>query len=165
MLLVGYIFFKRIIKILESIVIWLLKKHNSKVLEKSNLFLQNTSNIIPSNAQSVVIFLFTLVSWTIAFGGVQYAYQSIGIPLTYMQALLMGVIVNMTSLIPINTIGGFGYKEAGIAIGFAMLGYPSDQAVMYGFLYHLVSLGLSFVMAALGSIVVLMYTHRGREHG
>jgi uncharacterized membrane protein YbhN (UPF0104 family) len=63
---------------------------------------------------------------------------------------MMGTISNLTAVIPLNTIGGFGYKETGVTLGLLLIGTTKNNAIVLSFLVHLLSIFFVVILSAVG---------------
>ncbi len=101
-----------------------------------------------SAAMYLRIIFHTLVMWLSTFLFFYLVFIAFGNPITFVQAVFIGTAMNMLTIIPINTFGGFGLKEATLAGLLLLIGMDQDTAVSLGILVRLVSILTLFALLA-----------------
>ena len=121
--------------------------------------LSRVGRIMRVNRDKSLSLLFVSASyWVVNSFIVQLLFRSMGVNLGYFEAVLMTAITIFVSIIPFNTLGGFGYKEAGITLGLMFIMVDKNSAIFYSFLFHLLSLGFMFALATLGMLTDVKLT-------
>ena len=62
---------------------------------------------------------------------------AIGIDMTFWAVLFASTFAIITTILPVQGIGGFGTMEGGLAIGFIAFGISKETAICSGFVYHI----------------------------
>jgi uncharacterized protein (TIRG00374 family) len=94
----------------------------------------------------------SIATWLLVAGIFYTLTEMFYLSISYYDAILLAVLVNMANLIPIQTIGGFGLRETALIFGFTLLGMKIEQATIYAILIRLtvyilpVIFGLPFVL-------------------
>lgn len=131
-------------------------KSKSAWSKKINTNLKLTRLSLENNkSKSLSLVLMTGLLWAINFFIAQLFFRSFGVELNYFEAILMVTISNIIAMIPINTLAGFGYKEAGFAFGLMLIGLAKQEAIIYGFLVHMLTLAFMLAVALIGILVSL----------
>jgi uncharacterized protein (TIRG00374 family) len=63
---------------------------------------------------------------------------SVGLEFGFFEVLFASTFAILTTILPIQGIGGFGTVEGGIGLGFLSIGLNKENAIILGFVYHLV---------------------------
>ena len=134
-------------------------KSNSVLWNKIKDNLKRTTDILKINKKkNLSLFCFTFLIFGINYLITQIVFLSFGLRLNYFEAVLVGTMSTIISLIPINTFGSFGYKEAGIALVLVLMGVVKDHAIIYSFLLHLTSIVFMLLMVLVGVLINVKLT-------
>ncbi|MDX8549515.1 lysylphosphatidylglycerol synthase transmembrane domain-containing protein [Methanospirillum purgamenti] len=103
--------------------------------------------IIPVIFISLFIWLFNIATMYLIFIGMK-----ITIPI---QNIVFGAtFLNIAMFLPINGIAGFGTTEAMWTLIFIPLGMTTDEAIISGFSYHIISLIYILLFGLIGSCII-----------
>jgi len=97
-----------------------------------------------------LIGLYSLLTWLLKFASFHYILKAGGINLSYFQTVFVATFGEVTTILPIHSIGGFGTYEAGLVGGFKLLGLKTSYALTVAFYFHVVLLVMSGLLALLG---------------
>ncbi len=95
------------------------------------------------------VVLATLVGWLCTLGVIYFCLRAIQINLNIGEILSIGSAYNLISAIPIQTIGGFGANEAGLASLFMLFGWSYVLAISMSLTTRLLLLVIPFVQVGL----------------
>jgi len=122
-----------------------------KNLKEAAIFLESNQK------KKLPLFITSFFFWLITFWTVQLLFWAVGIHLDFWGAVVVGTLANLIMMIPINTLGGFGYQETGVALGLIFLGIVKSEAVIYSFIYHLLVIGVLLGLALVGFMLGLNF--------
>jgi multisubunit Na+/H+ antiporter MnhC subunit len=71
--------------------------------------------------------------------------------------------VFFTTILPIQTIAGFGIIESGWALGFMVMGVSKNEAIASGFSIHIIILIFTLVIGVLGFINIYIKTKKNNS--
>ncbi|MDA2935712.1 flippase-like domain-containing protein [Patescibacteria group bacterium AH-259-L05] len=146
-------YLNKIVKVFANLSNKLVSDKN-KWLKKINNNLYSISEALKINKKKKKqLFITTVLFWGSNFLMVQLFCISIGLAISYGEAILIASISVVAGLIPLNTIGGFGYKEGGLTLGLLLIGVAKHDAVIYSFLIHIVSISLALGGAFVGVLL------------
>ncbi|TCK04525.1 lysylphosphatidylglycerol synthase transmembrane domain-containing protein [Phorcysia thermohydrogeniphila] len=126
----------------------LLKKLKDKFSVVGMVFSFLQGFVSPSNL--LRLSAFSLLTWLFKFISFFFILKAGGVELSFFQTTFASTFGELTSILPVHSIGGFGTYEAGLTGGFALLGIKTDRALTVAFYFHLLLLLMSAVLAALG---------------
>ena len=101
---------------------------------------------------SLLLFLFSLLTWLFKFVSFLFILKAGDVELSFFQTVFSSTFGELTSILPVHSVGGFGTYEAGLTGGFKLLGIKTDRALTVAFYFHIVLLSMSAVLAGLGWI-------------
>lgn len=78
--------------------------------------------------RTVKLALQTLLKWLVTLGAVAAVVYAVAPAVPPLSALGIGLVYNLSAIIPLQTIGGFGISEAALLASFNWLGYPVGLA-------------------------------------
>lgn len=99
---------------------------------------------IQSNQMLKAIAL-TLLKWTCNLGIVSCLLFSVDTPLSWPEALSISAAYNYLAIVPVQTIGGLGLSEAGLALMLGLTGIATAEAIAFGVFARIVILLFPFV--------------------
>jgi uncharacterized protein (TIRG00374 family) len=117
---------------------------------------QTEEILIVNKKKSKVIFLLSFFYLGMIFFIVQLVFLSVGVKLNYFESILMGSISTLVTITPLNTIGGYGYKETGLTLGLIFLKIAKSEAIVFSFLFHTLFLFCNSLLALLGMAIVFV---------
>ena len=92
--------------------------------------------------------------WLTTYVMFYFVMRSMDIKLSFMESILASSAAVVTNFLPINGLGSFGTLEAGWTAGYMFLGVDMDDAIISGFIMHLIVVAVGLILA-LASIVYL----------
>jgi uncharacterized membrane protein YbhN (UPF0104 family) len=98
---------------------------------------------------------FTIISWLCMSLMFWLVFEMFHISLGFFQIVFTVALVNLFSLIPIQTIGGFGLREAGMASAFLLFGMSVQESSSYAISARFVL----YLVQVLGSLILLFLTY------
>jgi len=107
-------------------------------------------------------FVLTIIMWACTFGVTHSLFSCFGVDLQFFEVVFVCTMMNLLNIIPINTVGGLGVKEAGIALILFMIGFPETEAIALGIVSRLVALSYAFLLPVIASpwCVILQWPAR-----
>lgn len=154
--LIAY-YLDAVIQLVNRVFLFLANKTKSRWISRIRHILEQTGEILKQSKKKVkMVFLLSFFYWAVIFFVIQLLFGAIGINLNYFESVLLGTMTNLTTIIPFNTIGGFGYKEAGISLGLMILRIPKNEAIMISFVFHILSILLMTLLGFVGLLVKLI---------
>lgn len=151
---------KKILKILD----FRLRRNNFWKAKLRDNILSFCSIIESNKKKNFFLFLSSTLFWGIIFFMIQLFFWSIGVRLNYFESIFIGTISSIVSIIPLNTLGGFGYKETGLTLGLILLGIIKNNAIAYSFLIHLISLAFVILLVCVGFSVNFIFKYYLKRH-
>jgi uncharacterized protein (TIRG00374 family) len=147
------LFLDRIISLFEKIF----RKSKSKIGKRIYVLVGELKNESLHNKKNkYLMFGYSVLFWAINYLMVYVFCHSINMQISYFDAIIVSSFSIITGLIPINTLGGFGYKEGGLTLALIFIGFIKQDAIIYAFLIHLVSLFLALLSAGVGLIIEMI---------
>ena len=154
--LIAY-YLDAVIQLVNRVFLFLANKTKSRWIIKIRDILEQTEEISKqSKKKAKMVFLLSFFFWAVIFFIIQLLFWAIGVKLNYFESVLLGTITNLTNIIPFNTIGGFGYKEVGIAMGLIILKISKNEAIMISFVFHILSIFFMTLLGLVGLLVKLI---------
>ena len=103
------------------------------------------------------VFLASMMIWCFLYSMLYILANAMGISLTIWCMIFAATFVFFTTVLPIQSIGGFGIIEGGWTLGFMIIGISKDVAISSGFSFHIITLAFALVIGALGLMKVYSY--------
>jgi len=97
-----------------------------------------------------LIALYSLLTWLFKFVSFYFILKAGGVGLDFFQTVFVSTFGEITTVLPIHSIGGFGTYEAGLVGGFKLMGIKTSYALTVAFYFHLILLFMSAILALLG---------------
>jgi uncharacterized membrane protein YbhN (UPF0104 family) len=85
--------------------------------------------------------------WVFKFLSFYFILRAAGVNLNYFQTVFASTFAELTTVLPVHSVGGFGTFEAGLVGGFALLGFKGSYALTVAFYFHLLLLLMSGLLA------------------
>lgn len=98
------------------------------------------------------VFVTSIAVWCSQYSMLCVLANAMGIALTLWCMIFAITFVFFTTILPIQTIGGFGIIESGWAFGFMVMGVSKNEAIASGFSIHIIMLIFALVIGVLGFI-------------
>jgi uncharacterized protein (TIRG00374 family) len=98
------------------------------------------------------VFVTSIAVWCSQYSMLCILANAMGIALTLWCMIFALTFVFFTTILPIQTIGGFGIIESGWAFGFIIMGVSKNEAIASGFSIHIILLIFALVIGVLGFI-------------
>ncbi len=109
--------------------------------------------------------LLSLSIWGIKFLAflllIEEMTRTVGFPLTYWKVILGTSASELTTVLPIHSIGGIGTYEAGWTGAFILMGMARKTALTTAFLFHLVLLFFSVILGLPSYLMVPLRKQKG----
>ena len=102
------------------------------------------------------VFVTSIIIWCFQYSTLYILANAMSISLTIWCMVFAITFVFFTTVLPIQSIGGFGIIEGGWALGFMVMGISKGVAISSGFSIHIVLLIFALVLGTIG----LVNTHR-----
>ena len=99
-----------------------------------------------------LVFLYSLLSWLTKFAAFYFVMKAGSLKFNFFQTTFAATFGELTTVLPLHSIGGFGTYEAGLVGGFALLGFKGGYALTVAFYFHLLLLLMSGILALIGWI-------------
>lgn len=127
--------FKKILRKLKieerALIAYLLRKG-----EEVTEFLEKIKG---ERKQFFIILIFTSFgTWLFLYSMNYIIALSVGLEFSFFEVLFASTFAILTTILPIQGFGGFGTVEGGIALGFLTIGLNKEDAIILGFIYHIV---------------------------
>jgi len=126
----------------------LIKALKEKVALLSTLFLFFSQFVSPRKL--TLIGIYSLGTWLFKFASFFFILKGAQVNLNFFQTVFVSTFGELTTVLPIHSIGGFGTYEAGLVGGFKLLGLKASYSLTVAFYFHLVLLLMSGLLAVLG---------------
>lgn len=81
-----------------------------------------------NGARTVRLAVLTLAKWIVTLAAVAAVVYAVAPAVPPLSAFAIGLVYNLSAIIPLQTIGGFGISEAALLFSFNWLGYPVSIA-------------------------------------
>lgn len=118
----------------------------NKLDEMSDTFNKLTRKLF---IQSMII---SFSIWILLYFGIYAQLEAMGISVVLAPFLLASTFFLMTSIIPIQGIGGFGTLEGGWALSFMAVGVAKDVAISSGIIMHIISIIYLILLFLIGYV-------------
>lgn len=102
--------------------------------------------------QYIFIFLVSCGIWISLYLLVFLLISGMKIQLGFFFVLFASTFAILSTVLPIQGIGGFGTIEAAWSVGFILVGLPDEVAINSGFVYHIVYFVYLILLGAAGGI-------------
>lgn len=106
------------------------------------------------------VFVTSIAVWCSQYSMLCILANAMGITLTLWCMIFALTFVFFTTILPIQTIAGFGIIESGWALGFMVMGVSKNEAIATGFSIHIIMLIFTLVMGVLGFINIYIKTKK-----
>jgi len=98
------------------------------------------------------VFVTSIMIWCFQYSTLYILANAMSISLTVWCMIFAITFVFFTTILPIQSIGGFGVIEGGWALGFMIMGISKEMAISSGFGFHIVLLIFALVLGAFGLV-------------
>ena len=99
----------------------------------------------------------SILVWISLYSAVYFIVISINLNLTFFEVLFASSFAIITTILPIQGIGGFGTTEGGWCIGFIAIGLTKDAAISTGFAFHIIILAYSAILGFYSFSQIIMF--------
>lgn len=99
----------------------------------------------------------SILVWISLYSAVYFIVISINLNLTFFEVLFASTFAIITTILPIQGIGGFGTTEGGWCIGFIAIGLTKDVAISTGFVFHIIILAYSVILGFYSFSQIIMF--------
>ena len=83
--------------------------------------------------------------------------------LNYWVIFLATAAAEISAVLPIHALAGFGTYEAAFALTFVMLGFSEKISIIVGFNYHIINLLFTVALGLIAMAILSMPFYRVRE--
>ncbi len=108
--------------------------------------------VIRGKREAGATFLLTLAAWVPSFLLFFLLVQALGLRLGFWQVVFFNVFQIFLPMIPVYGIGGFGTTEGYLTVMLILFGIGKDQAILSSFVLHIIILGFTVLVGAIGLI-------------
>lgn len=105
-----------------------------------------------THRQFVNCIIISICIWIMIYSGLYALIEAMGISVALESFLLASTFFLMTSIIPVQGIGGFGTLEGGWAISFMAVGVAKEVAISSGIIMHIISIFYLILLFIIGFI-------------
>lgn len=113
---------------------------------------------------NVTLFVLSVINWIFMFLIFKLLLIDFNIILPFKDILLSGSFSNLSSILPISSIGNFGTMEIGWSAILVNIGYSSKEAMLSGFSVNLFTFTCIFVLGLIGFIFIkIKDLHKGGD--
>lgn len=96
--------------------------------------------------------LVSIVIWLVLYSMNYTLIMAMGFDMTFWTVLFASTFALITTILPVQGIGGFGTIEGGWAIGFIIMGVPKEVAISLGFSVHIVLISYFTILGLIGLV-------------
>ncbi len=123
-----------------------------KILDLGQKLVDEMSKIAHGSKRPV-LFLFSIGIWLVKNFAFLCILWGVGFNIFTWNNMLFGsAFSELTTVLPIHGLAGFGTVEGGWTLGFLLLGLPKELVISSGFAFHIILLQFSFVIGMFGFI-------------
>lgn len=97
--------------------------------------------------------LISIVIWIILYSVNYTLIIAMGIDMNFWTVLFASTFALITTILPVQGVGGFGTIEGGWAIGFIAMGVPKEVAISSGFSVHIILISYFLTLGLIGGQV------------
>lgn len=143
----------RVVYLMRSIFIYLKLNEKKSVnyifnkLDEMTLTFKKLTHRLFINSMVISVFI-----WILLYSVLYTQLEVMGIRVALPPFLLASTFFLMTSIIPVQGIGGFGTMEGGWAISFMAVGMAKDVAISSGIIMHIISIIYLILLFIIGFI-------------
>jgi uncharacterized protein (TIRG00374 family) len=102
------------------------------------------------------VFITSMMLWCSQYSMLYILANAMNISLAFWCMIFALTFVFFTTILPIQSIGGFGIIEGGWALGFMVMGISKNVAIASGFSIHIIILIFTLVIGVLGFINIYL---------
>lgn len=117
--------------------------------------MKSKKNFIPLVLTSFCVWGFKFLSYYFMMRAMLAGQEEL-VPVTYWMIVLGTTAAELTTILPVHGVGGFGTYESAWAGAFFLLGFPKQLAIKAAFSFHLIALIYSVILGV-GSLILLRY--------
>lgn len=107
---------------------------------------------IESKRRIALIFLLSVVLWFLQYSALYVIIVSIGVSIPLVFLIITFTFRNISFMLPLQGIGGFGIIEGSWALALIMFGIDKNLAISTGFFNHIIVIFYSLVLGVYGLI-------------
>jgi uncharacterized protein (TIRG00374 family) len=100
----------------------------------------------------LILLLISILIWGLNYLLLYLLIQAMNFQLSFLIVILGGAFILLTTVLPIQGIGGFGTTEAVWTIVFVPLGMTIEAAITSGFCFHIISIIFYLILGGYGII-------------
>ena len=147
--IVFLLFFDKIILIFDKIVCALVSGTRFCSVYNDISFVDDIlASVVSSKSMKVHFwfFLTTFVVWVLALSFYKLTFYAFSAPLGFVHVMFVTAVLNLISVVPLNTIGGIGVKEATLSGVLIYFGLPPKEAISLAMAVQVATLPANFVL-------------------
>ncbi len=144
------VFLSLLVVITAFVILKLLEKLKSRFSFASTLFFFLSE--FKSFRKIKLVFVYSLLNWILKFTSFFFILKAGNLNFSYFQTVFIATFGEITTVLPVHSLGGFGTYEAGLVGGFAILGFKGSYALTVAFYFHLLLFVMSGILAFIGWI-------------
>ncbi|WP_018248104.1 lysylphosphatidylglycerol synthase transmembrane domain-containing protein [Orenia marismortui] len=132
-----------------------------KFISKERI-LSNIENVYKLNKKAnsikniMKMFTYSIGVWSCFYIIFYFLIIDFGYNINLSKVILGATFSNLTSILPVSGLGNFGTMEAGWTLGFMMMGYPKNIAIMTGFGVNLFTFSSILIFGSISIIILLL---------
>jgi len=96
--------------------------------------------------------LVSIIIWVVSYSVNYILIVGMGINLTFWTFLFASTFALITTILPIQGVGGFGTMEGGWTIGFLAIGVTKEVAISSGFAAHIIMISYFTILGLIGLV-------------
>ncbi len=100
----------------------------------------------------IEMLFFSFLIWGTKFLSFEIIFKAAGLDIGYLETVFVLTFAELTTILPIHSIGGFGTFEAGAVLGFSLVGVNPKKALAIAVYFHSILLLMSAITALFGWI-------------
>ncbi len=124
-----------------------------RIIKKNEAKFKNLSSFIKTLGSIDVILkssVYSMLIWLSKFAAFYMILTAGNLRFGFLKAIFACTFGELTTVLPIHSIGGFGTFEAGLTGGFALIGIDASKALAVAFYFHIILLSMSGTLALTG---------------
>ena len=103
---------------------------------------------------TLLAIVYTVLAWILNFAMIWMVLAACGAWLSVPRLVLGGTGSIVGSMLPVSAVGNFGALEATWALGFSLVGVPTQVAAGSGIVFSVITLGFAALVAPLGWLFI-----------
>jgi uncharacterized protein (TIRG00374 family) len=152
-----------ILYIIEKVLLKFTKLNKYKIFTKLKDIINYKRHKLQMK-NNITLFLLSVMNWILMFLIFKLLLIDFNIILPFKDILLSGSFSNLSSILPISSLGNFGTMEIGWSAVLVNIGYGSKDAMLSGFSVNLFTFTCIFVLGLIGfGFIKIKDLHKGGD--